>query len=210
MHIRLSYLPSFFFLGKERVWKHGHLILADCFRFLSSCFVLWTAFWTWKPDKTVNICIIHENPQKMAAANQRLVRTLRPLPLPLWDLHEGTMSWHFTFHFECSSWGPINQKKPSCGRFIFFGFRSFSDTPQPYAKHFRCSHSLALLLCLSYRCSQRVYILICSTVYVLFISARLGAAGHKLQPIKAESHAYFSSNRENNLITIHTISLICP
>lgn len=106
-----------------------------------------------KTRKTVNICIIWRQQIKGLYA----IGLCRP-PSPGFPRRDGTMSWHFTFHFECSSCGPINpekkkKQKSCCGRFIFFlfflflGFWSFSDTPDPICRAFPLQSGYA------YRCS---------------------------------------------------------
>lgn len=174
----------------------------------TSCVVLWTAFVNLKTQQNVKHLHNTRKSKKMAATNQRLVQSLPPslcLPLPLSALQEGTMSWHFTFHFECSSCGgPINQKTQLWSLY-FLRISVIFRYPQPNAKHFRCS-----LHCLSLRRSQRVHILTYSTVCLL-ISACLGPAGHKLQPIKAQSCTLLVKSREqsnNNANNIANLPLI--
>lgn len=98
-----------------------------------------------KTRKTVNICIIWRQQIKGLYA----IGLCRP-PSPGFPRRDGTMSWHFTFHFECSSCGPINPEKKKNKNlvvvalfffyfFFFLDFGHFQIPPTLYAGHFRCS-----------------------------------------------------------------------
>lgn len=177
----------------------------------TSCVVLWTAFVNLKTRQNVKHLHNTRKSKKMAAANQRLVKSL-PLsahtPLsPPWRDNE------LTFHF--SLWVLFlrsdKPENPVVVALFSSDFGHFQIPPaQCEAFPLQSQPGPALLHCLSLRRSQRVYILTCSTVCLL-ISARLGAAGHKLQPIKAQSCTLLVKSREqsnNNTNNIANLPLI--
>lgn len=104
-----------------------------------------------KTRKTVNICIIWRQQIKGLYA----IGLCRP-PSPGFPRRDGTMSWHFTFHFECSSCGPINPEKKKTKILLwslyFFFIFSFSwilvifRYPRPYMQGISAAVRLRLSL----------------------------------------------------------------
>lgn len=159
----------------------------------TSCVVLWTAFVNLKTRQNVKHLHNTRKSKKMSAANQRLVQSLPlpALPLPLSALPEGTMSWHFTFHFECSSWGPINQKTQLWSLY-FLRISVIFRYPQPNAKHFRCSHSPVRPFCIAYRCvAVKEYTYLHAVLYVCLSVRVLGQWVINCSRLW-HSHAHFS------------------
>lgn len=136
----------------------------------TSCIVLWTAFVNLKTRQNVKHLHNTRKSQKNGGSKSKACSVPPPLclPLPLSGLAEGTMSWHFTFHFECSSWGPINQKTQLWSLY-FLRISVIFRYPQPNAKHFRCSHSRrgpsALLIVASQSKSIHTYMQYCMFAY---------------------------------------------